>query len=55
MKAVIQRVKSASVTIDDQIVGSIQQGFMILLGIHEEDTKEDVDYLIRKITLMRIF
>lgn len=55
MKAVIQRVKSASVTIDDQIVGSIQQGFMILLGIHEEDTKEDVDYLIRKITMMRIF
>lgn len=55
MKAVIQRVKSASVTIDNQIVGSIQQGFMILLGIHEEDTKEDVDYLIRKITMMRIF
>lgn len=55
MKAVIQRVKSASVTIDDQIVGSVQQGFMILLGIHEEDTKEDVDYLIRKITMMRIF
>lgn len=55
MKAVIQRVKSASVTIDDQTVGSIQQGFMILLGIHEEDTKEDVDYLIRKITMMRIF
>lgn len=55
MKAVIQRVKSANVTIDDQIVGSIQQGFMILLGIHEEDTKEDVDYLIRKITMMRIF
>ena len=48
MKAVIQRVKSASVTIDDTIVGSISQGFMILLGIHEEDTKEDVDYLVRK-------
>ncbi len=55
MKAVIQRVKSASVTIDDTIVGSIPQGFMILLGIHEEDTKEDVDYLVRKITMMRIF
>ncbi|MGV3084053.1 D-aminoacyl-tRNA deacylase [Enterococcus dispar] len=55
MKAVIQRVKSASVTIDDTIVGSISQGFMILLGIHEEDTKEDVDYLVRKITMMRIF
>lgn len=55
MKAVIQRVKSASVTIDDTIVGIIPQGFMILLGIHEEDTKEDVDYLVRKITMMRIF
>lgn len=55
MKAVIQRVKLASVTIDDTIVGSIPQGFMILLGIHEEDTKEDVDYLVRKITMMRIF
>ncbi|BCA84819.1 D-aminoacyl-tRNA deacylase [Enterococcus saigonensis] len=55
MKAVIQRVKSASVTIDEQVVGEIKQGFMILLGIHVEDTIEDVDYLVRKITMMRIF
>lgn len=55
MRAVIQRVKSASVAIDEKIVGEINQGFMILLGIHEEDTKEDVDYLVRKIAMMRVF
>ncbi|MDT2740161.1 D-aminoacyl-tRNA deacylase [Enterococcus canintestini] len=55
MRAVIQRVKSASVAIDEKIVGEINRGFMILLGIHEEDTKEDVDYLVRKIAMMRVF
>ncbi|MCD1024823.1 D-aminoacyl-tRNA deacylase [Enterococcus sp. SMC-9] len=55
MRAVIQRVKSASVAIDEKIVGEINQGFMILLGIHEEDTKEDVDYLVRKVAMMRVF
>ena len=55
MRAVTQRVKSASVAIDEKIVGEINQGFMILLGIHEEDTKEDVDYLVRKVAMMRVF
>lgn len=55
MRAVIQRVSEASVTIDEQVVGKIGRGFMILLGIHEEDTQEDVDYLIRKIPLLRVF
>lgn len=55
MRAVIQRVSQASVTIDEQIIGKIGQGFMILLGIHEEDTQEDADYLIRKIPLLRVF
>lgn len=55
MRAVIQRVSQASVTIDKQVVGKIDKGFMILLGIHEEDTQEDADYLIRKIPLLRIF
>lgn len=40
MRAVIQRVSEASVTIDEQVVGKIGRGFMILLGIHEEDTQE---------------
>ena len=55
MRAVIQRVSEASVTIDEQVVGKIGRGFMILLGIHEEDTQEDADYLIRKIPLLRVF
>ena len=55
MRAVIQRVSEASVTIDEQVVGKIGSGFMILLGIHEEDTQEDADYLIRKIPLLRVF
>ena len=55
MRAVIQRVSEASVTIDEQVVGKIGRGFMILLGIHEENTQEDADYLIRKIPLLRVF
>lgn len=55
MKAVIQRVKEASVSIAGTTVGDIQQGFMILLGIHAEDTAKDVDYLVRKISLLRVF
>ena len=55
MRAVIQRVKEASVAIDNEIVGAIHQGFMILLGIHEDDTLEDVAYLTRKIAKLRVF
>lgn len=55
MKAVIQRVRQASVSINDETVGAIKQGFMILLGVHQEDSLEDVDYLVRKIHLLRVF
>ena len=55
MRAVIQRVKEASVAIDNEIVGAIQEGFMVLLGIHEDDTLEDVAYLTRKIEKLRVF
>lgn len=55
MRAVIQRVKEASVAIDNEIVGAIQRGFMVLLGIHEDDTLEDVAYLTRKIEKLRVF
>lgn len=55
MRAVIQRVRQASVSIENQIVGEIQAGFVVLLGIHENDNEADVDYLIRKISKMRIF
>jgi D-tyrosyl-tRNA(Tyr) deacylase len=55
LKAVIQRVSQAQVSIDGKTVGSIAQGFMILLGIHEADTPEDVAYLVRKISKLRVF
>lgn len=51
----MQRVKKASVAIDDTVVGAIDQGFMILLGIHEEDSQSDVDYLVKKISKLRVF
>ena len=55
MIAVIQRVSEASVTIDNQVKGSIGAGFMILLGITHTDTQEDVEWLSKKIVGMRIF
>jgi D-aminoacyl-tRNA deacylase len=55
MIAVIQRVSEASVRIDGQIAGQIQQGFVVLLGITHTDTQEDVDWLSKKIVSMRIF
>ena len=55
MIAVIQRVSQASVTIDNQVKGQIDKGFLILLGITHTDTREDVDWLSKKIVGMRIF
>ncbi len=55
MKAVIQRVSKASVTIDGNIRSSIQKGLLILLGVAIGDTKEDADWLVKKIIQMRIF
>jgi len=55
LKAVIQRVKRGSVSIENKIVGSIEKGFVILLGISETDTEEDGKYLADKIANLRIF
>ncbi|MEQ6166795.1 D-aminoacyl-tRNA deacylase [Ekhidna sp. MALMAid0563] len=55
MRAVIQRVSEASVTIDNQIKSEIRTGLLILLGIEDADTKEDIEWLCRKIINMRIF
>lgn len=55
MKAVIQRVKHSSVTVDGELISKIDNGFMILLGVMEGDTKEDADKLIKKIPVLRIF
>ena len=55
MKAVIQRVKSASVSVDDKIIGEIATGFLILLGVEQSDTQDDLNYLVKKIIGLRIF
>lgn len=55
MKAVIQRVAQASVSIDDKVYSSIRKGFLILLGIENQDTQEDADWLCNKIIGLRIF
>ncbi len=55
MRAVLQRVKNCTVTIDQKIHSSIGDGFLILLGVEESDADEDVDYLAGKICQMRIF
>lgn len=55
MRAVIQRVSHASVTIEGNIKSQIQQGFLILLGICDDDTLEDVEWLVKKIANLRVF
>ena len=55
MRAVIQRVSRASVTIEGAVKSEIKQGFLILLGICDEDTAEDVDWLVKKIANLRVF
>jgi len=55
MKAVIQRVTFASVEIDNQVVGQIEEGLLVLLGAGKDDTEKDVDYMVGKIPFLRIF
>ena len=55
MRLVVQRVKESNVKFEDKIVGQINKGFLVLLGIKFTDTKEDVDYLVRKLINLRIF
>lgn len=55
MKAVIQRVKYATVKVDGKLIGECKQGFMILLGVVDSDTQQDADKLIKKIPVLRIF
>ena len=55
MRIVIQRVSHASVTIEGNVKSAIQKGYLILLGICEEDTSEDIDWLVRKVIGLRVF
>ena len=55
MRVVLQRVASASVTIEEKMVAEIQKGVLVLVGIEDADTQEDIDWLVTKITQLRIF
>ena len=55
MRIVLQRVKSATVSIEGAVVGEIEQGFLLLVGVGPDDTRDDASYLARKIAGMRIF
>ena len=55
MKAVIQRVVSGSVSVDGNLVSSIGKGIVALVGIHRDDTKADLDYIVRKLVTLRLW
>lgn len=55
MRVVLQRVSSASVSIDEKQVGAINQGYMLLVGAEDTDGAEEIDYLVRKISRLRVF
>ena len=55
MKLVIQRVKNASVTIDNELFSSIEQGYLILFGVEKGDTKSQADWLANKVSVLRCF
>ncbi len=55
MRAIIQRVKNASVTVDGAVTGKIDKGFLILFGAEEGDTEKDLDYVVKKCVNLRIF
>lgn len=55
MKLVVQRVKNAKVEVEGKTVGSINQGFLVLLGVTHTDTKAEADYLVKKLCNLRVF
>ncbi len=55
MKIVVQRVKRASVTVDGTITGHINEGILLLVGIHQKDTKKEINWCCEKVSKLRIF
>jgi len=55
MRALLQRVSHASVRVNNEMIGKIQKGFVVLLGVAQDDTDEDVSYLVNKIVNLRVF
>ena len=55
MRAVVQRVASSRVTVDERVIGEVKKGLLVLLGVTHDDTSKDVDYMVDKVTNLRIF
>ena len=55
MKIILQKVKKASVSVENKVVGSIDKGYCLLVGVHKESTEEDVKYLAKKVAQARLF
>ncbi|SDY87406.1 D-aminoacyl-tRNA deacylase [Tindallia californiensis] len=55
MRAVVQRVKSSCVSVDDKVVGAISHGLLVYVGVGKEDSEKDIDYMAEKIVNLRIF
>lgn len=55
MRAVVQRVSSSKVTVDERVTGEVKKGLLVLLGVTHDDTSKDVDYMVDKVTNLRIF
>jgi len=55
MKIILQKVKKASVSVNNKVVGSIDKGYCLLVGVHKESTEEDAKYLAKKISQARLF
>lgn len=55
MRALLQRVTSASVRVGDETTGAIERGFLVLLGVAEDDEATDLDYLVKKVAALRVF
>lgn len=55
MRGVVQRVKSASVSVDDKVISKIDKGIMLLLGIEVNDDEKDLEYIVKKVSKLRIF
>ena len=55
MRAVVQRVKSGQVKVENQVSGKISEGLVVLLGISKEDTQKDLDYIYKKVVQLRVF
>lgn len=55
MRAVVQKVSRAKVSVDGKVLGQIEKGFLVLLGVYKEDTEKDLDYIYKKVTGLRVF